>query len=1154
MTREGAGRLNRLRAVFTGVPVLVTLGALAFLFLVYTLAGFFLVPRIIATYGPRYAHEQLKRRAEIGEVRFNPLLFKLDIRKFRLTEADGRPLLGFDRLFVDFELSSVFRLAWTFAEIRLEAPRIDAVLAPDGRLNIAELLEALPKGEPPPKPAAPPRMLVQHAVLRDGVVAFTDTSHRVPQTATVQPINIELHDLSTLRERRGPYTISATLTGGGVVSWDGHISLVPLASAGRVDLRGFPLATAWRFAQETVAVAEPRGQLDANLRYQFTYRDGATSLKVEGVEVGLTGLVLNERDGKTPLLALERLDVVAAWGDVIARELTVPEITASRGRVAATLARDGTVNWQKLVAPAASAAPVGPSAAVAETPRPWRLAVEKLRVEDVALSFVDESRASLLALEVGGLSLALSARLENGPAGVAGVADNLGVTLARVAVRGGVAAKTPLLALDRIALERGRVDLGAHQVAVARVAVSGGATTVVRDADGELAMLAVLRPVAPPRTARRPAPPPPAPAKPWSVALEKLELGDHRVSISDRGVTPAVELGLVDLKATVRDVRTDGKKPWPFDASFRVVQGGRFTARGSVAPDGRAVDATLTLAQLALAPAQPYVARTAAVVLRSGDVSTAGKLTYRAGAERPAVTYTGAADIDRVMVVEAANNEPVLSWKSLHAETVRFGLGPDRLEIDEVRLVELDGKLVIFQDKSVNVARLMKPGAPAPPVAPAPSALPATAAGREPRPDFPVTVRRVRLDESALSFADLSLVLPFATRVHSLSGVVAGLGSAPDSRAAVKLEGRVDEFGSMKVDGALSAFQPKVFTDLAVIFRNVPMSSLSPYSATFAGRRIEGGTLSLDLEYKIDRSMLVGENKVVLTKLQLGERVESPGAMRLPLDLAIAILSDADGRIDLALPVRGNIDHPEFSYGHVIWQALVTVITRVASAPFRALGSLFGGDSEKLEAIAFEPGRDVLRPPEREKLKRVGEVLAKRPRLKLTVHGGYDAKLDGEALRAFHVREAVAQRLGVKLKPGEEPGPVALDDVKTQRALEALLAERGGGKALDEVVAAYEKTSGKKADRANAALALVGRGAGDRALYEALYRRLVETAPLAETELTALAKRRGEVTVRALTEGASGPGARAAAGDTEVVGRAERAGIPTRLELGAVGS
>src|SRR5262249_55431428 len=162
-----------------------------------------------------------------------------------------------------------------------------------------------------------------------------------------------------------------------------------------------------------------------------------------------------------------------------------------------------------------------------------------------------------------------------------------------------------------------------------------------------------------------------------------------------------------------------GTKPWPFDASFRVVQGGRFAARGRIAPDGRTADATLTLTQLALTPAQPYVAQSAAVVLRSGDVSTAGKLTYKAGNNGPSGTYTGRGDIARRPVREAEIPDPVLAWKPLHAETIRFGLGPDRLEIDEVRVTDLDGRLVIFQDKTMNVTQLMKRSATPPSAAPA---------------------------------------------------------------------------------------------------------------------------------------------------------------------------------------------------------------------------------------------------------------------------------------------------------------------------------------------------------------------------------------------------------------------------------------------------
>ena len=365
MASGGVGRYARIGAVFMRRSVLITLAVLVALFFAYTLAGFFLVPRLVAIYVPRYVEQHLQRRAEIGEVRVNPLLLTVDIKNFRLTEAERRPLLGFDRLFVDLELAkNIVRAAWTFAEIRLEAPRVDAVISADEHMNIAELLDTVPKSEPAKEPAAPPRLLVQHAVVQDGLVSLIDQSRRAPQTAGAQPINVELHDITTLPERRGPYTISATLTGGGVVSWDGQVSLVPVASTGRFDLRRFPLATAWRFVQDDVAIGEPKGALDATLRYQFAYRDGVTSLKVDGVEGGVTGLVLTERASNAPLLALEAVNVVGVSGDVVARQLTVPEIAVKRGRVAATLAHDGTVNWPRLMTTSASREPpVGPKSA-----------------------------------------------------------------------------------------------------------------------------------------------------------------------------------------------------------------------------------------------------------------------------------------------------------------------------------------------------------------------------------------------------------------------------------------------------------------------------------------------------------------------------------------------------------------------------------------------------------------------------------------------------------------------------------------------------------------------------------------------------------------------------------------------------------------------
>ncbi|MEO8281414.1 MAG: DUF748 domain-containing protein, partial [Ideonella sp.] len=222
----------------------------------------------------------------------------------------------------------------------------------------------------------------------------------------------------------------------------------------------------------------------------------------------------------------------------------------------------------------------------------------------------------------------------------------------------------------------------------------------------------------------------------------------------------------------------------------------------------------------------------------------------------------------------------------------------------------------------------------------------------------------------------------------------------------------------------------------------------TPYSATFAGRRITSGKLSLDLEYKIDKRQLAGENKVVMDRLTLGERVESPTATSLPLDLAIAILQDSDGRIDLGLPVSGSLDDPQFSYGQVVWKAIVNVLTKIVTAPFRALGALLGGGDQKLDSIGFDVGRAVLLPPEREKLKTLSEAMSKRPGLAVTVQAGYDPEADAAALRETALRRAVAVQSGRSVALSEDPGPISITQSASRQALEQLFTKRFGAEAL----------------------------------------------------------------------------------------------------------
>jgi hypothetical protein len=450
----------------------------------------------------------------------------------------------------------------------------------------------------------------------------------------------------------------------------------------------------------------------------------------------------------------------------------------------------------------------------------------------------------------------------------------------------------------------------------------------------------------------------------------------------------------------------------------------------------------------------------------------------------------------------------------------------------------------------------------------------------------------VRFQNAKLDFTDLSLRPQFAAKIYELNGVVNGLSSSRVARSQIELDGRVDEFGLVRIRGELNPFAPRDNTDVSVIFKNVDMVSATPYAMKFAGYKISEGKISLDLQYKVRDSKLEGANQIVIDKLTLGERVDSPDALKLPLELAIAILKDSDGRIDLGLPVSGDMSNPAFSYGAIIWKAIGNVLTKIVTAPFRALGAMFGISGADLESIDFDAGSDRLLPPEREKLKQVAKILAKRPQLKLSVPGGYSDAADGEALRTHALRTEIAARSGRKLEVGEDPGPIDLQDDAVRGAVRSLYAERFGvadlaalkkgaemaaassakaaqpsaGAAADEKPAAGAGPASEPKAPASKSLAAAtppagGKGAGVEvpgepqvadasAFYAQLRQRLEKEQPLAADAITALGARRAGSILAALTQDGVTPANVEASPPAPISGEKGKT-IPLKLVLSA---
>src|SRR4029453_4322942 len=239
----------------------VFLGVIAVL-LLYALAGFALAPALLERYLPRYAEEQLGSQVTVGDVRINPFLLRLEVKGFRLEYPPGQPLVGFGRLLVDFQLSSLFRRAWTFADVQVDGLDLNVEVQRDGGLNLAAFMDrlaqryvAVSSGERPPR-----RWLLQHAQLREGKLTFSDLSRQTPLTTTFVPINLEVLNLATLPDRHGRYAITAAVPDGGTITWQGDVSLLPTASVGELEVKGVKLATVWAFARDEGSEARRVGK------------------------------------------------------------------------------------------------------------------------------------------------------------------------------------------------------------------------------------------------------------------------------------------------------------------------------------------------------------------------------------------------------------------------------------------------------------------------------------------------------------------------------------------------------------------------------------------------------------------------------------------------------------------------------------------------------------------------------------------------------------------------------------------------------------------------------------------------------------------------------------------------------------------------------
>lgn len=647
------------------------------------------------------------------------------------------------------------------------------------------------------------------------------------------------------------------------------------------------------------------------------------------------------------------------------------------------------------------------------------------------------------------------------------------LTLDKLALTGDQ--KAALASIQQLQLADVLVDTQARSVNLGAVKLSQPNTRLVRDAAGRWMYedWFKVQPSAPQpvtaaagtKTAKTGKPP--SADKPWLLSVDRLQLEQGKLSLLDRAPAQPVRLELSDLSLQLKKLSTASRMPFDINLSTRLRHGhtepGKLTWRGSGAVSPLALKGELVAERLPLHAVAPYFLDSLNVALLRADTSFKGRINLAQQASGLSLRVTGEARLDDLQARSLAQTEPfvaaeeLLRWKSLNLTGLDLALAPGtatQVKVAGTVLSDFYARLILNQEGRLNLQDVMKKADVAPvnigqgasknaapasaSVAPSVSAAASSPASVSQALAPVIQFGPISLLQGRINFTDHFIQPNYTADLSELVGKLSAFSSQTAAGelqlADLELRGRAEGSATLEVLGKINPLVQPMVLDIRGKVRDLELAPLSTYSARYAGYGIERGKLSVDVAYKVQPDgQLTASNQLVLNQLRFGDAV--PGATRsLPVKLAVALLADRNGVIDLNVPISGSLNDPQFRLMPIVFKVIGNLILRAVTAPFSLIANLFGGSGgEELSTVSFDAGSALLNEAAKTSLDKVAKVLQERPALKMTVVGTASLEAEREAykrqqLQALVLGEKRRSLLATQAQATDAPITVSVEE------------------------------------------------------------------------------------------------------------------------------
>ena len=1052
---------------------------LAAVLLVYALLGFLAAPPLLRNYLQNHSAEMLGRPLSLGQVRFNPFTLNLRVGKLHLPEADGRtPFVDIDQLTLNASWGSLFRLAPVLDELRLDQPRIAITRGKDRRFNFTDLVERF-TAKPAPADSQPARFSLSNISVHGGDIRFDD--RLLGAQHHIEKLELGIPFLANLPSSTDIFVqpLLAMTMDGSPLRIDGQTK--PFAS-NRESIIGFQLDRLdlpryLGYAPAAMPVTISKGLLSGKLSLHFVQTQPTPQLQLTG-NLQVDDFAVDSSRGEA-IARLGHGNIELTDVQPLVSRYHFGAMQLERAALFYTQHAGGHSNFDTLMPPPAKAddkAPPTDLRIATLTLQDSALTYTDANKARLQLTGLHGNLLGLGTLAGPPGKLDLTSQLAGGSLGARGNVDLAtshyagAVALKQVALvplQALAASATPAriakgkldasgqlrldwgktfnvhiepaqLGISDFALEpqaRGlaapvawrkldvgitRLDLATRNAQLDKVTANGLQVDAVRERDDKinLASLFASKQAASASNDE-------GPAWRWSIARLGVEQGSLR--LTDRSIDGAKPTSLL-LEALNGNIEELGDK---LDQPRRVKLEGRigkgsFATAGTLQPLPTVADLQLTTRRLDIAGFVPYASVPLNVNITSARLSSDGKLHYDGRRSEPRFDYAGNAAFERVRMQDKLTGDDFMRWRSLSGSRIdlRYGHGTPRVHLGGLVLDAFYARVIVNSNGRLNLSDVIANGEQAPVSVTraannAPAAQPVSSAPAAPAAD--IHIGEVTLANGQLNYTDNFIKPNYTANLTSLTGRIGAFGTtAGEPPAELVAQAKLDDASPVDISGSINPLLPVAFLDIRGKATDVELTRLSAYSGKYTGYPITKGRLTADVHYLLDQGKLNADNHIFITQLTFGERMDSPGVSHLPVKLAVALLKDTEGNIDVNVPVSGSLDDPQFSLGSMIMRAFGNLIAKAATAPFRLLASAFGGSHEDLGYVEFAPGSAVLDGPAKDRLGQIVQMLSRKSVLTLDISGRVDPSLDEAGLRKVTVddlirREKLAKESGDKI-------------------------------------------------------------------------------------------------------------------------------------------